>query len=215
MGTVRNDAPKHDWFSLRTLLAVLAIFIPGAYLLQLAERISKKTTARTTADLDAAARRLRIWFWCIGVSVALAIALCGGILYMAASSAFRAEERTQTTLFMIRLVDQFVHEHGRWPKSWGELEQMTFPSDAPSALNSRFTMPLEEGGRGYEWPAQSAHLQENVAIDFGADVDVIINQNPMEFEAIKPIGSFYEYRDYGFVESLQDTLAKSRGAAGQ
>lgn len=28
----------------------------------------------------------------------------------------------------------------------------------------------------------------------------------MEFEAIKPIGPYYEYRDYGFVESLQQTL---------
>ena len=74
-------------------------------------------------------------------------------------------------------------------------------------------MRPEDDGRGYEWPAQSAHVQKYVAIDFGADVEVIISQNPMAFEAIKPIGRNYGYRDYGFVEPLQETLVKSRGAA--
>ena len=125
---------------------------------------------------------------------------------------FETEESLQTTVFTIRLVDQYVHENDRWPKSWSELEQMSFPSDAPSSLNSRFQDPRS----GYEWPAQSAYLQDYVAIDFRADVDAIIVQDPKDFDAIMPLNARYNtpiIREQGYVEMLQKTLAKSRGTA--
>jgi hypothetical protein len=34
----------------------------------------------------------------------------------------------------------------------------------------------------------------------------------MDFTAIQPIGPYYEYRQYGFVESLQDTLRSASPA---
>jgi hypothetical protein len=30
----------------------------------------------------------------------------------------------------------------------------------------------------------------------------------MEFKAIWPIGPYYDYRDYGYVQSLQETLRR-------
>ena len=99
--------------------------------------------------------------------------------------------------------------NGRWPKSWSELEQMPFPGDAPSPLNGDLTVIRIGGSHGYDWPTQSPHLRECVTIDFGADGNTMINQDPMEFEAIKPNGPYYEYRNYGFVDSLQETLRKA------
>src|SRR5262249_8132688 len=109
----------------------------------------------------------------------------------------------------IRLVEQFVHEHGRWPKTWKELEQMPVPSDAPSPLTGKLTVVRIGGSHGYDWPSQSEHLQKCVTVDFDADASTIMNQATMQFDAIKPIGPYYEYRNYGFVESLQETLRKA------
>ena len=49
-------------------------------------------------------------------------------------------------------------------------------------------------------------MQRRVEIDFNADLNDIAEQNSMTFDAIKPIGPFYEYRDYGIVDSLQQTI---------
>ena len=106
-------------------------------------------------------------------------------------------------------MEQFVNDNGRWPKSWSELEQMPFPSDAPSPLNGETSAIRIGGAHGYDWPAESKHLQKCVSIDFNVNVDSVITQDPLEFEAIWPIGAYYEYRDYGFVQSLQETLKKS------
>ena len=62
------------------------------------------------------------------------------------------------------------------------------------------------GQHGYEWPAASKNLQRRVAIDFDVDPVKVAGQDPMKFTAIKPIGPYYEYRDYGFVQSLQETI---------
>ena len=128
------------------------------------------------------------------------------MLYTGITVSLQAEENLHATLFTIRLVEQFVHEYGRWPQSWRELEQMSFPGDAPSPLNNELTVIRIGGSHGYDWPAQSPHLQECVTIDFAADANSIVNQDPMQFQAIRPSGPYYEYRDYGFVESLQETL---------
>ena len=119
------------------------------------------------------------------------------------------------TLFTIRLCEQFVHKYGRWPKSWSELEQVSFHSDAPSPLHGELTVVRIGGSHGYDWPTRSPHLRECVTLDFAADANTIINQDPMEFEAIKPNGPCFEYRDYGFVDSLQDTLKKATAEGAQ
>ena len=131
------------------------------------------------------------------------------MLYTGVTVSLKAEENLHATLFTIRLVEQFVHENGRWPESWNDLEQMAFPSDAPSPLNGELTVIRIGGSHGYKWPDQSRHLRDCVAIDFHVDAKTITAQNPMDFQAIRPIGPHYEYRDYGFVESLQATLEQS------
>jgi hypothetical protein len=116
----------------------------------------------------------------------------------------RAEENLHATIFTIRLVEQFVYETGRWPDSWVELEQMEFPSESPSPLNDWGPYRDDQ-----DWPGRSPRLQQCVVVDFDADIERIINQDPMEFDSIQPNGPGYEYRDYEYVPSLQETLRKS------
>lgn len=83
------------------------------------------------------------------------------------------------------------------------------PTDPLQPLNGQMTAIRIGGQHGYEWPAESAEIQKRVQVDFQAEPDVIVHQDPRAFEAIKPIGPYYEYRQYGFVESLQIGLARS------
>jgi hypothetical protein len=59
---------------------------------------------------------------------------------------------------------------------------------------------------GYEWPTASKKLQKRVHIDFEVDLQTVTEQDPMTFTAIKPVGPCYAYGDYGFVQSLQETI---------
>jgi hypothetical protein len=147
--------------------------------------------------------RPRLWrryFWIslAGILI-LVVSVVGWMLYRAATFAIQAERNLHDTLFAIQLVEQFVNDDGHWPRSWAELEQLPFPSKTPSPLNVQH-QPFKS------WPAASKHLQECVAIDFQADPEQIARQDPMKFEAIKPIGPYYEFRNYGYVASLQETL---------
>ena len=65
------------------------------------------------------------------------------------------------------------------------------------------------GQHGYDWPKVSAEIQRRVSIDFRADVHEIAGQDRMTFTAIWPIGPYYEFRDYGFVASLQESIRKT------
>ena len=128
------------------------------------------------------------------------------MVYDGVSLSLRAEENLHATLFAIRLVEQFVHDKGRWPASWDELEGLQFPNSAPSPLNGERSVLRIGGQHGYEWPGQAEHLKECVTIEFQIDHEFVARQDPMEFTVIKPIGPYYEYRGYGFVQSLQRTL---------
>lgn len=128
--------------------------------------------------------------------------------YQGVTRALQAEQTLHAAEFVFQLVDQFVHDHGRWPTSWSELEQMPFPSDTPSTLNQSLVRNVADE-RGY-WPAASQEIQQRVMIDFQADPKTIATQNPRDFEAIKPIGPYYEFRDTGpWFPSLQKTIRKS------
>jgi hypothetical protein len=129
--------------------------------------------------------------------------------YLGISSSIRAEENLHSTIFVVRLVEQFVAEQKRWPRSWEELESSPFPSDAPRPGNGELSVVRIGGQHGYEWPAASKELQSRVAIDFAVDPAVVAQQDPMTFTAIKPIGPYYEYRHYGFVQSLQATIQET------
>ena len=144
------------------------------------------------------------------VSLVLAAIVSGGwMVYWGATFALQAEENLHATLFTIRLVEQFVSEHGRWPASWKELEETSMSDAAPSPMHGDITVVRIGGQHGYEWPAASPQIQQCVSVDFAANLAVIVQQNPMRFSAIKPIGPYYEYRHYGFVDSLQSTIRSS------
>lgn len=143
-------------------------------------------------------RRGSSWMrWVPRVLVALFLAFFGAggaLIYYAASVSIQAENTLHVTQFAIRLVDGFVSERGRWPRSWGELEGVS----------------MREGPFGQEWPAASPEVQRRVSIDFSIDPRDVAGQDPMSFTAIRPIGPHFEYRHYGVVESLQETIRKSR-----
>jgi len=141
------------------------------------------------------------------ISAALGIVLAAiCVAAWAAYNSIQAEENLHSTIFVVRLVEKFVFEQKRWPRSWDELEALPFSSDAPRPGSGELSVVRIGGQHGYEWPAASKDLQRRVAIDFAVDPVAVARQNPMTFTAIKPIGSYYEYRDYGFVQSLQETI---------
>jgi hypothetical protein len=152
----------------------------------------------------------RSWTRVIGWAAlaVLLVAICVGasMAYLGISSSIRAEENLHSTIFVVRLVEQFVVEQKRWPRSWEELESLPFSSDTPRPGNGELSVVRIGGQHGYPWPAASNDLQRRVAIDFAVDPAAVARQDPMTFTAIKPIGPYYEYRDYGFVQSLQATI---------
>ena len=83
---------------------------------------------------------------------------------------------------------------------------MPYPGDATNPPKHELTPFQIRKLQDHDWPAESPRIQERVTIDFAADANEIVSQDPMEFQAIRPNGAYYEYRDYGAVESLQDTL---------
>jgi hypothetical protein len=148
----------------------------------------------------------RIIGWTALAVVFAAICLGAAMAYIGISTSLQAEENLHSTIFVIRLVEQFVAEQKRWPRSWEELESLPFSSDAPRPGNGQLSVIRIGGQHGYEWPATSKDLQRRVSIDFDADQEKVAGQDPMNFSAIKPIGPYYEYRDYGFVQSLQEAI---------
>lgn len=150
---------------------------------------------------------LRTLFIAAVIAVALIIIVSGGhTIYVGISTSLRAEENLHSTLFVVRLVERFVSERKRWPSSWEDLESLACQSDPPEPGNGQLSVVRIGGQRGFDWPAASRELQKHVFVDFAADPAAIAAQDPTAFSAIKPIGPHFEYRGYGFVESLQQTI---------
>ena len=142
----------------------------------------------------------------------LNVAVIGGVsfAYHVASTSINAEKNLHATLFAIRLVESFVGEHGRWPASCEELEGLTFPPTVPRPAHGLAPGIVRIGGaQQYAWPAEANEVRSRVEIDFQVDAATVANQDPQQFTAIKPIGPFYEYRHYGFVTSLQQSLREA------
>ena len=57
------------------------------------------------------------------------VATGGWIVYFGVHTALQAERTLHATLFAVRLVERFVSERGRWPRSWGELEGVSMDDD--------------------------------------------------------------------------------------
>jgi hypothetical protein len=126
----------------------------------------------------------------------LMLALVGSVIwlvYQGVSASLQAETNLHYSHFALQLVERFVTEKGRWPRSWAELKGVEMP----------------DGPFGQEGKAISDELQRRISIDFGVDPFEVARQDRMNFTAIRPNGPYYEYRDYGYVDSLQDAIRKS------
>lgn len=163
------------------------------------------------ADASAQPRRPWMRFLVRAAFAVVVAAVCfgGWMVYRGIAVSIQAEKNLHASLFTIRLVEQFVAQHGRWPRSWTELERLSVSDDAPSPMQQEISAVRIGGQHGYNWPAASAEIQQCVTINFSAEAAEIVRQDPMDFTAIKPIGPYYEYRDYGFVASLQTTIRRS------
>ncbi|MBS0260870.1 MAG: hypothetical protein JSS02_02850 [Planctomycetes bacterium] len=151
----------------------------------------------------------RILKW-VALGLILVVLSVGGMqVYQGVSVSIEAEHNLHATIYVIRLVEQFVSEKQRWPRTWQELEALPFPNTRPTPGNDELSVVRIGGQHGYEWPAASQELQQRVQIDFGIDPATVSTQDPETFTAIQPIGPSYEYRHYGFVHSLQDTIRQA------
>lgn len=162
--------------------------------------------------------RHRAWIrtagWAVGGLLLAAVATGGVWFVRAVRTAGEAERTLHATLFAITLVEQFVAEHGRWPRSWEELEGLSVPGEPPMPQEEERTGLRVGGQRGYDWPAAAPAIRQRVAIDFGADSAAIAAEDPTDFTAVRPIGPCFSYRKYGYVESLQATIRKAEKKAG-
>ena len=114
-------------------------------------------------------------------------------MYQCVTASLQAESNLHASLFALQLVERFVTQEGRWPRSWTELEAVKMPDDTS----------------GRQWPADSVQMQRRIVIDFEADPRGYGRQDRLKFTAIRPKGPFFEYRDYGSVDSLQAAIRKS------
>ena len=145
---------------------------------------------------------------CASVASVIVIAVVAIGLW-SAYGAMQAEFNLHSTLYVIRLVDHFVKEEGRWPDSWKELEATPFGSQSPRAGAPGTGIVRIGGAMNFQWPEQSAELQSRVAVDFAVRAEDVIAQDVVEFQPIHPIGPYFPYWKYGFIEELQDSLRKA------
>lgn len=138
---------------------------------------------------------LLLWAGCAGGLVAIILIVC--IFSWSIHISLDAERNLEATRFVIRLVEKFVKNNKRWPASWQELEALKPPNHLQSEQLAAMFGP---------WPGCAEEVKKRVTINFQADVKDIVSRDRMVFEAIKPNGRHYEYRDYGDVDELQRTL---------
>ena len=129
-----------------------------------------------------------------GFLTCLAVLLAGGlwIAYDVCSISIQAEYAVHAVNLVTVVVDKYVDETGKWPASWGELATV-------SSVN-HWAM--------YSWPEDLEKVQRYVSVDFDADPASLAKQSVNEFDAIKPIGPCYPYKEDGFVAALIETLRK-------
>jgi len=120
----------------------------------------------------------------------LAVPIPGWLGYCA-WTCLKADAALNATLVTIRLVEKFVGEEGRWPKSWDELRS----SPASSGISQ----------------ASFEHLRRVVYVSFDANTAEIAAQDPMVFNAIGPRGRCNEYLDSVDLVHLQATVRQAVG----
>ncbi|QDU57315.1 hypothetical protein [Aeoliella mucimassa] len=133
------------------------------------------------------------WFIRAGYGVIVAVLLIGGVaIYQGVTTARDATKTLNATMLTVDLIHSYVKQHdGQWPQSWDDLAAVP---------------PPKVIGSGYRWPEDRDQIAERVYVDFAADPQAIAHQKPEEFDAVKPIGSYYPWKENYEVQSLLKTL---------
>lgn len=129
--------------------------------------------------------------------VTLVLTLCGvaWLAYIAYSASIHAEYTLHAVNLVTVVVDKYVDKEGNWPASWEDLTTV-------SSVN-HWAM--------YSWPEDSEKVRRYVTVDFKVDPARLAKQSVEDFDAIKPIGPCYPYKQDGHVASLIETIRKKRG----
>src|SRR5262245_49347910 len=134
------------------------------------------------------------WVGYLLAVVTIVGALAGGICaYQSISASLEAERTLHAALLTVELLNDYESRHpGQWPRSWTDLEKL----------------PKRESGGMFEWPKDSAEVQRYVSIDFSADPRRLAEQSVNDFDSVRPIGPYYEFKDYGSVAALLNSFRK-------
>ena len=123
----------------------------------------------------------------VAIVVLLAMLTGGYCVYRGLTDSIHAEYVLHAAIMTIELIDEHVTSHdGAWPRSWADLEALP---------------PRERPGM-FDWPQESAKVQQYVAVDFSADPQRLAQQSVDEFDAVRPIGPYYPFKDYGGIKAL-------------
>lgn len=128
--------------------------------------------------------RLRTLFILVALA---ALVFCPlGYVVRGIATSMHAESTLHAINLVTVVVDCFIQQENRWPKSWTDLHAVN-TVDAPSM---------------YSWPHDAETVKDLLAMEFKTDLATIASQSAEEFDAIRPVGPCYPYDHYGFVDSL-------------
>jgi hypothetical protein len=133
-----------------------------------------------------------------GLLAVVAALVVGWFTYQGISASIHAEHVLQAAQLTIQLLRDYVVRHdGEWPRSWSDLEGL----------------PSRSWGM-FEWPKDSQNVQRYVTVDFNADTRRLARQGVNGFDAVRPIGPYYPFKDEGSVAALLKAI-RERARVGQ
>ncbi len=116
-------------------------------------------------------------------------------VYTAYTLADHAERALHAVNLTTVAVERYVDRERKWPKSWEDL----------ATINT-----VDGSGIGiYSWPADHDWIKQYVTVDFHADPNILAKQTVEEFDAVKPIGVYYPYKQDGHIATLIETLRRT------
>lgn len=125
------------------------------------------------------------------VVVVIAAMVIGFCVYQGISASLHAEHVYHAALLTVQLLDEYVVlNDGKWPRSWSDLEKLP---------------PRQRAGM-FDWPEDSTKVQQYVEVDFSVDPQNLAKQSADEFDAVRPIGPYYDFKDSGQVKALLKSI---------
>lgn len=99
---------------------------------------------------------MRCLGWAISVAILALVFMLLWYISRAVYVSYSAEQDYFYTIFVLRLVDEYVSTHGEWPRSWEDLEHVKRSETS-------------------EWPKNFRTIQQRVLVD----VNVTVNELAM------------------------------------